>query len=79
MLDGGKLIKVYLSLYSYNGRDIDEDRFLKFLRKISGKIRFKLGLSLSNKLKFIPSIDFYIDDTMKVFNSVKELMNRINS
>lgn len=70
LLDGGKLMKVYLSFYSYNGSDLDDCKALSFLNKIKGKIRYKLGLMLSNKLKFIPSIDFYIDDSRDVYNGM---------
>ena len=64
LLDGGMLMKVYLSFYSYEGNDLDDCKALSFLNKIKGKIRYKLGLMLSDRLKFIPKIDFYIDDSM---------------
>lgn len=78
LLDGGKLMKVYFTVYSYEGEQLDSRRFLSFLNKIKGKIRYKLGLRLSDKLKFIPDILFYIDDTRDVSSNVNNLLNRIN-
>ena len=65
LLDGGKLLKVYLNFYSKD-QNITEEQFLKFLNINKKNIRFELGKKLSNKLKYVPNIDFYIDDTMKI-------------
>ena len=74
---GADIIRVYLTLYSKD-KVCDEENLLKFLNKIKGKIRFKLGASLHNKLKFIPDIEFYIDDTNKIYEKMNELLSRID-
>lgn len=77
LLDGGKLLKVYLNLFSVASCDCDEDKFIGFLNKIKSKIRYKLGVKLSNKLKYIPVIDFYIDDTRDVCDDVRKLLQKV--
>ena len=76
LLDGGKLLKVYLNFYSKD-KDITEEQFLKFLNINKKNIRFELGKKLSNKLKYVPNIDFYIDDTMKVCKEIDNILNKI--
>jgi ribosome-binding factor A len=76
LLDGGKLLKVYLNFYSKD-QNITEEQFLKFLNNNKKNIRFELGKKLSNKLKYVPNIDFYIDDTMKVCKEIDSLLNKI--
>ena len=76
LLDGGKLLKVYLNFYSKD-KDIDEESFLNFLNKNKKNIRYELGKKISNKIKYVPNIDFYIDDTMKVNKQIDELLSKI--
>ena len=78
LLDGGKLLKVYINFYSKNN-DIDEEKMLDFLNKNKKSIRYNLGKKISNKLKYVPNIDFYIDDTMKVNKQIDELLNKIKN
>ena len=78
LLDAGKLIKIYINLFSINKSDTLEQHLLTYLNKNKKLIRYKLGNKLSNKLKFIPNIDFYIDDTRCVSKEIETLLAKIN-
>ena len=78
LLDAGKLIKIYINLFDINKNDTLEQQLLEYLNKNKNIIRYKLGNKLSNKLKYIPRIDFYIDDTREVSKEIEKLLEKIN-
>ena len=77
LLDKGKMMKIYIScLWIDNNKR--EDSIIAFLKANKKQIRFMFGKQLANKVKFIPSIQFYIDDTQQETEKINSLFDNIN-
>lgn len=72
VLDGGMLLKIYFSTFS-NGNKTEEN-ILHFLNKKKKQIRFLFGKEVAKKIKYIPNLDFYIDDTKKELEKLKKYL-----
>ncbi|MCD4745775.1 MAG: 30S ribosome-binding factor RbfA [Bacteroidales bacterium] len=64
------IAKVYLSLFATK----DKEELLKNIRQKTKKIRYNLGLKLRNQLKAIPSLEFFIDDTLDYIENIEGLL-----
>lgn len=47
---------------------------LKYLEEQQGEVRHKLARRIRNSFKFMPALEFYEDDTMKIANRIDELL-----
>ena len=69
--DKTRAVKVYISLMpSQNG-----PQMLKELEKQKSKIRGFLGKRLANKLRTIPELKFYLDNSMERALHLEKLLN----
>ena len=51
-----------------------EENILHFLNKKKKQIRFLFGKEVAKKIKYIPNLDFYIDDTKKELEKLKKYL-----
>lgn len=77
LLDKGKMMKIYISCFSIDSSK-KEDSIMAFLNANKKQIRFMFGKQLADKVKFIPSIQFYIDDTQQETDKINSLFENIN-
>jgi ribosome-binding factor A len=68
------IAKVYLSIFNAENNEI----LLNELRAKSREIRYKLGEKIRNQVRVIPSIDFFIDDSMEYVSKMEKLFDAIN-
>jgi ribosome-binding factor A len=69
--DKSRIVKVYVSFMpSENG-----PRLLKELEKQKSKIRGLLGKRVANKLRTVPELKFYLDNSMERAFYIEKLLN----
>ena len=68
------IAKVYLSIFNAENNEL----LLNELRAKSREIRYKLGEKIRNQVRVIPSIDFFIDDSMEYVSKIEKLFDAIN-
>ena len=68
------IAKVYLSIFNAENNEL----LLNELRAKSREIRYKLGEKIRNQVRVIPSIDFFIDDSMEYVSKMEKLFDAIN-
>jgi len=64
------LAKVYLSLFATSNKD----ELLKSIRKHTSEIRGKLGSRIKNQLRVVPSLNFYVDDSLDYIENIDNLL-----
>ena len=64
------LAKVYLSLFATPNKD----ELLKSIRKHTSEIRGKLGSRIKNQLRVVPSLNFYVDDSLDYIENIDNLL-----
>jgi ribosome-binding factor A len=68
------IAKVYLSIFNAENNEL----LLNELRAKAREIRYKLGEKIRNQVRIIPSIDFFIDDSMEYVSKMEKLFDAIN-
>lgn len=68
-----KIAKVYVTIF---GDEIKEKETFTELKNHKWKVRSSLAAHL--KLKYVPEIQFYIDETFKNVNRIESLIRSIN-
>jgi len=63
--------KIYLSLFAVS----DKDEMLKAIRSHTKEIRGKLGNRVKNQLRVVPSLNFYLDDSLDYIENIDNLLN----
>lgn len=69
------LARVYLSVYNVT----DKSGVVTLIRESKSHIRHLLGDRIRNKVRRIPELEFYIDDTLEEMAKVDDLFNRIHA
>jgi len=64
------LAKVYLSLFATSNKD----ELLKSIRSHTSEIRGKLGSRIKNQLRVVPSLNFYVDDSLDYIENIDNLL-----
>ncbi len=66
--------RVYLSIYNAANNEL----LINELRSQSREIRYKLGEKIRNQVRIIPTIEFFIDDSMEYASRMDKLFDNIN-
>ena len=77
-LDGCKLLKVYVSVLTLN-KNNDHSFYIDYLNQHKSAIRLTFGNKLADKIRFVPDIQFYYDDTYDNIKKVKDIMSKIGT
>lgn len=67
------LAKVYISIFSPNSKSEDVFKTIEANKKI---IRYSLGQRIRNKIKAIPEIAFFIDDSYEYSQRIEALLKK---
>ncbi|MGQ9846574.1 MAG: 30S ribosome-binding factor RbfA [Bacteroidales bacterium] len=67
------LAKVYLSIYSLKQKP---DEIFKMIEAGKKNIRHELGQRIRNKIKAIPEIAFFIDDSLEYSQRIEQLLKK---
>ncbi len=65
------IARAYLSLFNTE----DPDATIKQVRTNTKDIRFRLGQKVKNQLRIVPSIEFFIDDSLDYIENIENLLN----
>jgi ribosome-binding factor A len=62
--------RVYLSLFPVE----DKKEFIDYINKIEGQIRFDLGKRIRHQLRKVPSLSFFLDDSLDYIDNIENLL-----
>ena len=62
--------KIYLSIFP----EQQKDEVFEMIIKSSSNLRFELGNRIKNKVRKIPEIQFYIDDSLEYVEKINDLL-----
>ena len=63
--------KVYLSILNP-----DKEAVLKIVQQNTSKVRKELGILVRNQLRVVPSLSFFIDDSLEYAEQINDLLNQ---
>ncbi|MBK8474400.1 MAG: 30S ribosome-binding factor RbfA [Sphingobacteriales bacterium] len=69
------LARIYLSVYNMP----DKQAIVGIIEESKGHIRHLLGMQIRNKVRRIPDLEFYLDDTLDEVARIDALFDRINT
>lgn len=64
------IARVYVSIFTMG----DKDEALKMLKEKKNEIRFHLGTRVKNQLRIVPSLEFFIDDSLDYIEKIDQLL-----
>lgn len=64
--------KIYLSIFP----EQQKDEVFEMVVQSSSNLRFELGNIIKNKVRKIPEIQFYIDDSLEYVEKINDLLNK---
>lgn len=64
------IARAYLSIFNAD----DNNAVLKMIRTNTKEIRFKMGQKVKNQLRIVPSLEFYIDDSLDYIENIENLL-----
>jgi len=65
--------KVFLSLFQID----DKEELLKTIEKRNWEVRKELGARIRNNARRIPTLKFYIDDTLDYVDRIEEVLKKV--
>ena len=68
-----KYAKIFVSHF---GGDLSDEDILTALSEISPKVRYQVGKEV--KLRFVPEINFFIDDTYEKAQKIDQILESVN-
>ena len=68
-----KHAKIFVSHF---GGDLSDEDILTALSEISPKVRYQVGKEV--KLRFVPEINFFIDDTYEKAQKIDQILESVN-
>ncbi len=67
-----KVAKIYLSFFGVENKD----EFLEYINKIKRNIRRRLGMVMKHQLRYIPELNFFLDDSLDYADEIAGLLNK---
>jgi len=64
------MAKVYLSLFATN----KQDEIVKNIKKHGSEIRRELGNRIRHQVRVVPSLNFYLDDSLDYIDNIDNLL-----
>lgn len=62
--------KAYLSLFPVE----DKKEFMEYINSIEGQIRYDLGKRIRHQLRKVPSLSFFLDDSLDYIENIDNLL-----
>jgi ribosome-binding factor A len=62
--------RAYLSLFPVE----DKKEFMEYINSIEGQIRFDLGKRIRHQLRKVPSLSFFLDDSLDYIDNIENLL-----
>jgi len=62
--------RAYLSLFPVE----DKKEFIDYINTIEGQIRFDLGKRVRHQLRKVPSLSFFVDDSLDYIDNIDKLL-----
>lgn len=66
------IARSYLSIFNAE----DSDLVIKVVRNNAKDIRFRLGQKIKNQLRVVPSLEFFIDDSLDYIENIENLLKQ---
>ena len=64
------IARVYLSLFATN----DKTSLLDTIQRHTSEIRYHLGKRIRNQVRAIPTLEFYLDDSLDYIDNIEDLL-----
>ena len=68
------IARIYVSIFPLGG--VTADQVMALIRENTSDLRRRLGLREGKQLRIIPSLEFYIDDTLDYKEHIEELLKK---
>lgn len=68
------IARIYVSIFPIGG--VTADQVMALIRENTSDLRRRLGLREGKQLRIIPSLEFYIDDTLDYKEHIEELLKK---
>lgn len=68
------LARVYLSVFPI----VEAERVFNNLNEIKGEVRFKLGKKIGSRVRIVPELAFFHDDTEEKASKIDSLIDGLN-
>ena len=62
--------RAYLSLFPVE----DKQEFMEYINSLEGQIRFDLGKRIRHQLRKVPSLSFFLDDSLDYIDNIETLL-----
>ena len=62
--------RAYLSLFPVE----DKKEFMEYINSIEGQIRYDLGKRIRHQLRKVPSLSFFLDDSLDYIDNIENLL-----
>lgn len=62
--------RAYLSLFPVE----DKKEFMEYINSIEGQIRYDLGKRIRHQLRKVPSLAFFLDDSLDYIDNIENLL-----
>lgn len=68
------IARIYVSIFPIGG--VTADQVMALIRENTSDLRRRLGLREGKQLRIIPTLEFYIDDTLDYKEHIEELLKK---
>ncbi|MCQ2299180.1 MAG: 30S ribosome-binding factor RbfA [Bacteroidales bacterium] len=68
------IARIYVSIFPIGG--VTADQVMALIRENTSDLRRRLGLREGKQLRIIPSLEFYIDDTLDYKEHIEKLLKK---
>jgi len=65
-----QLVRVYLSIFG----KADKDQVVEMVNQRKAEFRGMLGSRIGKQIRYIPQLDFYLDDTLDYIDNIEKLL-----
>lgn len=66
------IARAYLSIYNTP----DKEAVMGLIKENTKDIRYRLGQKIRNQIRIVPSLEFFIDDTLDYMERIDELLKK---
>ncbi len=66
------IARAYLSIYNTK----DKEAVMGLIKENTKDIRYRLGQKIRNQIRVVPSLEFFIDDTLDYMERIDELLKK---
>lgn len=66
------IARAYLSIYNTNDKEV----VIKLIKDNTKEIRYRLGQKIKNQIRVVPTLQFFLDDSLDYIERIDELLKK---